>query len=42
MNEINKRKEQFLQEFIASGKFGVLRERITKTVKAIIVDKCRK
>ena len=27
---------------MASGKYGLLRERIAKTVRAIIIDKCRK
>ncbi len=42
INEISKRKEQFLSEFVSSGKYAILRERISKTVKAIVVDKCRK
>jgi hypothetical protein len=42
INEISKRKEQFLVEFAASGKYNVLRERLSKTVKAIVIDRCRK
>lgn len=42
INEISKRKEQFLTEFASSGKYATLRDRIAKTVKAIVVDRCRK
>ena len=42
INEISKRKEQFLTEFAASGKYNLLKERITKSVKAIVIDRCRK
>ena len=31
-----------MQEFVASGKYALLREKIVKTVRAIVIDKCRK
>lgn len=42
LNEINKRKDLFLNEFLNNGKFGILKERISLVLKAIIVDKFRK
>ena len=42
INEISKRKEHFLNEFAASGKYNILREKIAKTVKTIVIDRCRK
>jgi hypothetical protein len=42
LNEINKRKDLFLNDFTNSGKFSILKERIAYTLKAIIVDKFRK
>lgn len=42
LNEINKKKDMFLNEFVNSGKFSILKERISLVLKAIIVDKFRK
>jgi hypothetical protein len=42
INEISKRKDQFLSEFAVSGKYALLREKISKTVRAIVIDRCRK
>ena len=41
-NEINKRKDSFLNEFLNNGKFSILKERVSLVLKAIIVDKFRK
>jgi len=42
MNELNKRKDAFLQELVSSGKYALISERLVKIVKTIVVDKCRK
>ena len=42
LNEINKRKELFLNEFLNNGKFAILKDRISLVLKAINVDKFRK
>jgi len=31
-----------LAEFASSGKYTILRDRITRIVKAIVIDRCRK
>jgi hypothetical protein len=42
LNEINKRKEQFLNEFVSSGKFSTLKDRLSKSIRSVVIDKFRK
>ena len=42
LNEINKKKEAFLNDFLSSGKFNLLKNRISQSIKAVVIDKFRK
>lgn len=42
VTEINKRKELFLSEFQANGKYALFRARMEKIIKAICIDKLAK